>query len=206
MACRPLGSRRRWPPPAQRAHAPAHHRGLSGAAARQPAGADLGADRRTGGLFGALGLRALPRPAVAAHRRHRPCLRPGHRAAPSCAISTATGRRASARRSRRGPRPARRGCRCGARSTPTRAIRPSSRSRVRLMRELILRRLELMYRPELSTLAEPMRRYTLIALEALTDFESWGRMRENLRPDHRARPARCGSRTIDRLLPPTPAA
>ena len=78
-----------------------------------------------------------------------------------------------------GRAPARRGCRCGGRSTPTRAIRTSSRSRVRLARELILRRLELMYQPELSTLAEPMRRYTLIALEALTDFESWGRMREN---------------------------
>ena len=79
------------------------------------------------------------------------------------------------------------------------------KSRVRLARELILRRLELMYQPELSTLAEPMRRYTLIALEALTDFESWGRMRETygLTVDE-ARVV--WIRTIDRLLPATPAA
>ncbi|HEY4168293.1 MAG TPA: hypothetical protein VGM96_16020 [Reyranella sp.] len=79
------------------------------------------------------------------------------------------------------------------------------RSRVRLARELILRRLELMYQPELSTLAEPMRRYTLIALEALTDFESWGRMRENYGLTiEEAREV--WMQTIDRLLPSTPAA
>jgi AcrR family transcriptional regulator len=78
------------------------------------------------------------------------------------------------------------------------------RSRVRLARELILRRLELMYQPELSTLAEPLRRYTLIALEALTDFESWGRMRENYGLTiEEAREV--WMRTIDRLLPSTPA-
>jgi AcrR family transcriptional regulator len=79
------------------------------------------------------------------------------------------------------------------------------RSRVRLARELIFRRLELMYQPELSTLAEPMRRYTLIALEALTDFESWARMRENysLSIDE-AREV--WMRMIDRLLPETPKA
>ena len=79
------------------------------------------------------------------------------------------------------------------------------RSRVRLARELIYRRLELMYQPELSTLSEPMRRYTLIALEALTDFESWGRMRENYGLTiEEAREV--WIRTIDRLLPATPAA
>lgn len=79
------------------------------------------------------------------------------------------------------------------------------RSRVRLARELILRRLELMYQPELSMLAEPMRRYTLIALEALTDFESWGRMRENYGLTvEEAREV--WMRTIDRLLPSMPAA
>ena len=79
------------------------------------------------------------------------------------------------------------------------------KSRVRLARELIFRRLELMYQPELSTLAEPMRRYTLIALEALTDFESWARMRENysLSIDE-AREV--WMRMIDRLLPETPKA
>jgi AcrR family transcriptional regulator len=79
------------------------------------------------------------------------------------------------------------------------------KSRVRLARELIFRRLELMYQPELSTLAEPMRRYTLIALEALTDFESWARMRESysLSIDE-AREV--WMRMIDRLLPETPKA
>jgi AcrR family transcriptional regulator len=79
------------------------------------------------------------------------------------------------------------------------------RSRVRLARELIFRRLELMYRPELGTLAEPTRRYTLIALEALTDFESWARMRENhgLSIEEASE---VWMRMIDRILPPTPAA
>ena len=79
------------------------------------------------------------------------------------------------------------------------------KSRVRLARELIFRRLELMYQPELSTLAEPMRRYTLIALEALTDFESWARMRENysLSIDEGRE---VWMRMIDRLLPETPKA
>ena len=79
------------------------------------------------------------------------------------------------------------------------------RSRVRLARELIFRRLELMYQPELSTLAEPMRRYTLIALEALTDFESWGRMRETYGLTS-GEASEVWIRTIDRLLPATPAA
>ena len=79
------------------------------------------------------------------------------------------------------------------------------KSRVRLARELIFRRLELMYQPELSTLAEPMRRYTLIALEALTDFESWARMRENysLSIDEGRE---VWMRMFDRLLPETPKA
>ena len=79
------------------------------------------------------------------------------------------------------------------------------KSRVRLARELIFRRLELMYQPELATLDEPMRRYTLIALEALTDFESWARMRENYGLSiEEAREV--WMRMIDRLLPATPAA
>ena len=35
-----------------------------------------------------------------------------------------------------------------------------------------------MYRPELDTVSQVERRRTLIAIEALTDFESWARMRE----------------------------
>jgi hypothetical protein len=78
------------------------------------------------------------------------------------------------------------------------------RTRTRMVRELIFRRLELMYEPELSTLAEPMRRYTLIALEALTDFESWARMRENYQLTiEQAR--ELWVTMIDRLLPSSPA-
>ncbi|MBI3199626.1 MAG: hypothetical protein HYZ40_19365 [Rhodospirillales bacterium] len=50
--------------------------------------------------------------------------------------------------------------------------------RIEYMREAFVARLELMYRPELAQLPEPERKQLLIALEALIDFESWGRMRE----------------------------
>ena len=79
------------------------------------------------------------------------------------------------------------------------------RTRIALMREAIRRRLEIMYRPELSSLDEPQRQYTLIALEAITDFESWGRMRED---NGLSLEQACAVwiTVIDRLLPPTPAA
>jgi hypothetical protein len=76
--------------------------------------------------------------------------------------------------------------------------------RIRLARELILKRLEIMYRPELSALDDKARKYALISLEALTDFESWARMRElhGLSVDQACS---LWIRTIDRILPPTPA-
>jgi hypothetical protein len=52
------------------------------------------------------------------------------------------------------------------------------RQRIAKVREATMARLTLMYRPELDTLDATMRRRVLIALEALTDFESWARMRE----------------------------
>ena len=39
-------------------------------------------------------------------------------------------------------------------------------------------RLELVYEPELSTLSEAERAQLLVVLDILTDFESWGRLRE----------------------------
>ena len=67
-----------------------------------------------------------------------------------------------------------------------------------------MKRLELMYRPELAALDDRARKHTLIALEALTDFESWARMRElyGLSLEEA-----CGVwiRAIDRMLPPTPS-
>ncbi len=75
--------------------------------------------------------------------------------------------------------------------------------RIKLMREAIRQRLELMYRPELEALAEPMRRNTLLSLELLTDFESWGRMREFYGLSvEQARAV--WERAIDRLLPRAP--
>ncbi len=77
------------------------------------------------------------------------------------------------------------------------------KSRIRLGRELIMRRAELMYAPELARLPPLERKHFLVALEALIDFESWGRMREfyGLSVEE-ARKVWCNA--IDRLLPPTP--
>src|SRR5438128_1107037 len=71
--------------------------------------------------------------------------------------------------------------------------------------DLIVERLKLMYQPELSTLPEPERNQVLIALEALTDFEAWGRMRERHGLSVEAA-CEVWTKTIDRILPPTPAA
>jgi len=77
------------------------------------------------------------------------------------------------------------------------------KSRIILIRQAILKRIELMYEPELASLDETAKRQTLIAIESLIDFESWARMREfaNLSVEE-AREVWVNS--IDRLLPPTP--
>ena len=51
--------------------------------------------------------------------------------------------------------------------------------RIKRIRAAMVARLELVYGPELSTLSEAERTQLLIALDILTDFESWGRMRED---------------------------
>lgn len=79
------------------------------------------------------------------------------------------------------------------------------RDRVRFIRQAIVKRMELMYRPELAALSAEERRDLLIALESLIDFESWGRMRE----EHGLSFDEACSvwvRMIDRMLPPTPPA
>ncbi len=77
--------------------------------------------------------------------------------------------------------------------------------RVRRAREVTIARLEVMYKPELSTLAPIEKRDLLIALEALTDIENWARMREQYgMPFEEARDVWIYA--IDRLLPPTPQA
>jgi AcrR family transcriptional regulator len=79
------------------------------------------------------------------------------------------------------------------------------KQRVARSRETTVGRIELMYRTELSTMAEDERRQLLIALEALTDMESWARMREQhgLSFDEACE---VWIHAIDRLLPPTPIA
>lgn len=75
--------------------------------------------------------------------------------------------------------------------------------RMRRVREAVMFRIELMYRPELSAVDAVERKRFLIAVEAITDFESWARMRElyGLSPEGACT---VWMRTIDRLLPPTP--
>ena len=76
--------------------------------------------------------------------------------------------------------------------------------RVRVARERTIERMEIMYRLELSTLSERDRKHMLIALEAITDIESWARMRElyGLSFDQASA---VWTKALERLLPPTPA-
>ena len=75
--------------------------------------------------------------------------------------------------------------------------------RIRTARERTIERMEIMYRPELSTLPERDRRHLLIALEAITDIESWARMRELYGLSFEDACA-VWIRAIDRMLPATP--
>jgi hypothetical protein len=50
--------------------------------------------------------------------------------------------------------------------------------RIKRTRAAMVARLELVYGPELSTLSDAERTQLLVALDILTDFESWGRLRE----------------------------
>ena len=78
-------------------------------------------------------------------------------------------------------------------------------SRVDLVRQANLARLKLMYGPELSTLPGPERRQLLLALGALTSFESWNQLRVDYGLTMEA--AQDVWRTaIDRMLPATPQA
>lgn len=76
--------------------------------------------------------------------------------------------------------------------------------RIETVRRLTRNRLELMYGPELDTLSPDSRNAVLIALEALTDFPIWGRMRgrHGLSVDQAIA---IWVEAIDRLLPPSPS-
>ena len=83
---------------------------------------------------------------------------------------------------------------------------PSGELKLRITRarEAAMQRLELMYKPELSGLAELERKQLIIALEALTDIESWARMRELFKLSFEEACA-VWIKAIDRLLPATPS-
>lgn len=78
------------------------------------------------------------------------------------------------------------------------------KSRIRLIRELIMQRLEEMYAPELAALGKRERRQTILAIEALIDFESWARLREQFGLSFEDA-CDVWTHAIDRLLPATPA-
>jgi AcrR family transcriptional regulator len=73
--------------------------------------------------------------------------------------------------------------------------------RISVIREMSRARLRLMYEPELSTLSQWRREATLIALEALTDYESWGRMREQYKLSFE-QGCEVWAAMTDQLLPP----
>ncbi len=77
---------------------------------------------------------------------------------------------------------------------------PDLQKRISLVRQLILRRIELVFQPELAILSEGDRRKTVLALEALVDFESWARMRETYGLSHEEA-CNVWINAIDRLLP-----
>ena len=80
---------------------------------------------------------------------------------------------------------------------------PEIRARIGTIRQLILKRMEAMFKPELATLSEADRRKTLLALEAVTDFESWARMIEfSGLSQEEAQRVWIGA--VDRLLPASP--
>ncbi len=87
----------------------------------------------------------------------------------------------------------------------TRNLHYSEELKVRKQRmhEAVRLRLELMYRPELAIMGAVERQHTLIALEAITDFESWARMRETLGLSVEEAGA-VWINVIDRMLPRTP--
>jgi len=77
---------------------------------------------------------------------------------------------------------------------------PEIKARIRIARDRVTDRMEKMFTPEFSTLPADERRQMLIALEALTDVESWARMREffGLSFDEACQ---VWTQTIARLLP-----
>jgi AcrR family transcriptional regulator len=77
-------------------------------------------------------------------------------------------------------------------------------TRIHFIRTATIKRIEQMYRPELSQLPEHESRQIVLAIEAIIDFESWARMREFFGLPYEEA-CTVWIEAIDRLLPPTPA-
>ena len=75
--------------------------------------------------------------------------------------------------------------------------------RIKVARERTIDRMRLMYGRELSVLTDLEQRNLLIALEAMTDIESWARMRDTYGLSY-AESCAVWIRAIDRMLPSTP--
>jgi AcrR family transcriptional regulator len=81
---------------------------------------------------------------------------------------------------------------------------PDLLQRIALVRQLIVMRMEMMFKPELSAMADSDRKKVMLALESITDFESWARMRELYGLSVEGASA-VWVRAIDRLLPAHPS-
>ena len=77
---------------------------------------------------------------------------------------------------------------------------PDLHQRITVIRQLIIMRMEMMFKPELSAMADSDRRKIVLALESITTFESWARMRE-LYGLSVEEASTVWVRAIDRLLP-----
>ncbi len=77
------------------------------------------------------------------------------------------------------------------------------KARIAIVRGMSRARVELMYQPELASVSPERCEATLIALEALTDYEAWGRMREHYALSFEEA-CTVWRLMIDQLLPPTP--
>jgi AcrR family transcriptional regulator len=75
--------------------------------------------------------------------------------------------------------------------------------RIAIVRQMSRARLQLMYDRELQSVSDWQREATLMALEALTDYEAWGRLREHYKLSI-AEACKVWEAMTDRLLPPTP--
>jgi AcrR family transcriptional regulator len=81
---------------------------------------------------------------------------------------------------------------------------PDLQQRIGMIRQLIVMRMEMMFRPELSSVSDDVRKKIMLALESLLDFESWARMRELYGLSFEDACA-VWVKAIDRLLPQAPA-